>query len=154
MMEPERWNQAGNGGFVAVVRELNEKGAGAGADLRSKDVRTRVEEQLEGGASNWTRGGGLGRMPMAEFGSFLAGCAKRADELTRVLRGQSERLELFDYQKELAEPALQGKNCLICAPTGSGKTLVAVQVALVCPPYLHTCQLSHIFPTHLHVRCR
>ncbi|XP_048727213.2 ATP-dependent RNA helicase DHX58-like isoform X9 [Ostrea edulis] len=32
------------------------------------------------------------------------------------------------YQNELAEPAKRGQNCLIIAPTGSGKTIVAVKI--------------------------
>ncbi|GFR98207.1 dicer-like protein 1 [Elysia marginata] len=41
-----------------------------------------------------------------------------------------EDLKLREYQKELAEVALTGRNCVICAPTGSGKTKVAVYIIL------------------------
>ncbi|NXG52992.1 DDX58 helicase, partial [Psilopogon haemacephalus] len=37
------------------------------------------------------------------------------------------------YQIELAQPAINGKNTLICAPTGSGKTFVAI---LICEHHL------------------
>ena len=36
--------------------------------------------------------------------------------------------ELRGYQRELAEPGLRGDNYIICAPTGSGKTMVAAYV--------------------------
>ncbi|NXW78973.1 DDX58 helicase, partial [Hirundo rustica] len=39
------------------------------------------------------------------------------------------------YQIELAQPAIDGKNTLICAPTGSGKTFVAL---LICEHHLQS----------------
>ena len=33
-----------------------------------------------------------------------------------------------EYQRELAAPGIQGKNCIIVAPTGTGKTLVACMI--------------------------
>eukprot|EP00057_Strongylocentrotus_purpuratus_P018438 XP_011672912.1 PREDICTED: probable ATP-dependent RNA helicase DHX58 isoform X1 [Strongylocentrotus purpuratus] len=41
-----------------------------------------------------------------------------------------ESLNLHDYQEELAEHSLAGKNSVIVAPTGSGKTRVAVAIAI------------------------
>uniref|UniRef100_A0A673CYX2 RNA helicase n=1 Tax=Sphaeramia orbicularis TaxID=375764 RepID=A0A673CYX2_9TELE len=35
---------------------------------------------------------------------------------------------LRDYQRDVARPALEGKNIIICLPTGSGKTRVAVYI--------------------------
>jgi len=44
---------------------------------------------------------------------------------------QPKDLHLRSYQQELAEKAMNGKNCLIVAPTGSGKTHVALAIAKV-----------------------
>uniref|UniRef100_A0A8C5R5K7 RNA helicase n=1 Tax=Leptobrachium leishanense TaxID=445787 RepID=A0A8C5R5K7_9ANUR len=38
-------------------------------------------------------------------------------------------ISLRSYQMEVAKPALEGKNIIICLPTGSGKTRVAVYIA-------------------------
>ena len=38
------------------------------------------------------------------------------------------KFEPRKYQLELAKPGMEGKNCIICAPTGTGKTLVAALV--------------------------
>ncbi|GFR96275.1 dicer-like protein 1, partial [Elysia marginata] len=42
----------------------------------------------------------------------------------------AENLRLRQYQRELAETALTGRNCVICAPTGSGKTKVSIKIIL------------------------
>ena len=44
--------------------------------------------------------------------------------------------KIREYQQELAEPGLQGKNYIFVAPTGSGKTLVAAMV--IASPLMNT----------------
>ena len=46
-----------------------------------------------------------------------------------VSNSVTEPLVLRGYQEELMQKAVHGNNCLIIAPTGSGKTLVAVAIA-------------------------
>ncbi|NXI83099.1 DDX58 helicase, partial [Rhipidura dahli] len=65
------------------------------------------------------------------------------DNLSENLSSASERVcgsssvyepkKARSYQIELAQPAIDGKNTLICAPTGSGKTFVAL---LICEHHL------------------
>jgi len=43
----------------------------------------------------------------------------------RSMENHSSSVKLRNYQLELAEPGCQGSNCIICAPTGSGKTFTA-----------------------------
>ncbi|KAH7726030.1 type III restriction enzyme [Aphelenchoides avenae] len=50
--------------------------------------------------------------------------------LTDMPAGERMPYTLFPYQNELVAAARQGKNTIICAPTGSGKTIVAVDIML------------------------
>ncbi|KAM8749460.1 interferon-induced helicase C domain-containing protein 1 isoform 1-T1 [Acanthopagrus schlegelii] len=50
------------------------------------------------------------------------------DSGTAAKSPEKADIVLRDYQTEVARPALEGKNIIICLPTGSGKTRVAVYI--------------------------
>ncbi len=60
-------------------------------------------------------------------------------EPTMPVGYQLKKLVPRAYQQELAKPGIEGKNCIIVAPTGSGKTLVA---AIIITEHLKKLQAS------------
>uniref|UniRef100_A0A7N6AH69 RNA helicase n=1 Tax=Anabas testudineus TaxID=64144 RepID=A0A7N6AH69_ANATE len=51
-----------------------------------------------------------------------------ADPIAEAGGPDKANIVLRDYQEDVARPALEGKNIIICLPTGSGKTRVAVYI--------------------------
>ncbi|XP_037343909.2 interferon-induced helicase C domain-containing protein 1 [Pungitius pungitius] len=75
-----------------------------------------VETDLYGGAPTESTELSKGFKPSQPDSAAADGGPEKADIVLR------------DYQNDVASPALEGKNIIICLPTGSGKTRVAVYI--------------------------
>ena len=57
--------------------------------------------------------------------------------MANIEEEQPNPLGLRKYQQELALKAVEGKSCIIVAPTGSGKAHVAMEIIRVIWKFLH-----------------
>ncbi|XP_073329704.1 interferon-induced helicase C domain-containing protein 1 isoform X2 [Pagrus major] len=89
------------------------------AAAASCDCPQELNADLYEGASNESKEPPNGLDPSQPDGADSGAAAKSPEKADIVLR---------DYQTEVARPALEGKNIIICLPTGSGKTRVAVYI--------------------------
>ncbi|XP_035629226.1 interferon-induced helicase C domain-containing protein 1-like isoform X2 [Oncorhynchus keta] len=81
------------------------------ADSEIADLYSGTEEPMENGK------------PENSLDLSMSGCiAPAAESPPKAV------IVLRDYQMDVARPALEGKNIIICLPTGSGKTRVAVYI--------------------------
>lgn len=88
----------------------------------TKEVEFTVKEECQKEATDLCANNELPNIPecpQPDGNDFPSAASAPSPEKVIVLR---------DYQMDVAKPALEGKNIIICLPTGSGKTRVAVYI--------------------------
>uniref|UniRef100_A0A674MLV8 RNA helicase n=1 Tax=Takifugu rubripes TaxID=31033 RepID=A0A674MLV8_TAKRU len=101
---------------------------------------TKLYYELTGGSPDCDNGAAIsGRETYVRGVSVLFGTVSNTAELAQhpatgtrlswTVDGEADDITLRDYQMKVVRPALEGKNIIICLPTGWGKTRAAVYVA-------------------------
>ncbi|XP_066432030.1 interferon-induced helicase C domain-containing protein 1 isoform X1 [Eleutherodactylus coqui] len=96
----------------------NQSDLGAACSTSSENLDYHKKSDLDASCANLSKNLDCGTESVEHEPSRSRDKASPAREMT-----------LRDYQMEVAKPALDGENIIICLPTGSGKTRVAVYIA-------------------------
>src|SRR6218665_3898874 len=100
------------GSEILQLAEEDQLSSALGSIVYLRDDRSLVQEDLPIASSS----DALKKPSLCSYQSAILCSSQPVLPVSKALRG---------YQLELAQPSLKGLNSIICAPTGSGKTLTA-----------------------------